>query len=122
VAVPATITANAVEVLGQGDSATRMCTPRWHYTFEGRSYDASSTAQDSVRLGPDSRRIGDLRPGDTLTVWIDPHLPQASYWREDRLLGNEPGQWLLGGALVVAGLVVAIAAFVRPRRAKGASA
>ena len=122
VAVTATITDNALETLGHGGDAMRMFTPHWRYVFEGRSYDGRSTAQDSVRVGPDARRVGDLRPGDTLLVWIDPQRPQSSHWREDRPLGNEPGQWLLGGALVVAGLVAAIAAFVRPRRATVASA
>ena len=121
VPVSATITSNAVERLGHGDDVMRMCTPRWHYVFEGRRYDDGGVAQDSVRLWPDTRRVGDLRPGDTLTVWIDPHRPGRSSWREDRPLGNEPGQWVLGGLLVAAGLATAIAAFVRSRRTPAAS-
>ena len=122
VPVSATITSNTVEVLGHGDDAMRMCTPRWHYVFEGHAYDGSSVAQDGVRLWPEPRRVGDLRPGDTLIVWIDPQRPDKSSWHEDRPLGDEPGQWLLGGALVVAGLVVAIASLVRRGRSRAASA
>ena len=114
VAVAATVTGNAIEQAGRGDGLVRLCALRLHYVVEGRGYDDVRHAQDGVRLWPDERRVGDLRPGDTLTAWIDPGHPESASLHEDRPLGNEPGQWLLGAALLVASLVVAL----RPARAK----
>lgn len=120
--VPATITDSAIDPLGRDDAAMSGHTLRWRYVFEGRAYEDHQLAQDRLRLGPtDQRRVGDLRPGDSLTVWIDPRHPGSAALREDRLLGNEPGQWLLGGALLLAGVAVAVVAVARPRRAKAAA-
>ncbi len=113
VPVTATVTDNAIEQVGQGSDVARICALRLRYVVEGRTYDDVHRAQDSIRLGPDQRRIGDLRPGDTLTVWVSSTHPESASLHEDRPLGNEPGQWLFGAALLIAGLVVAL----RPRRA-----
>ena len=113
----ATIVDNAIEQLGSGETALRMCTLRWHYVFQGRPYDASALAGCNVRLwNPERRAVGDLRAGETMDVWIDPQRPAAAAMREDGYLGNDPGQVLLGAALVIAGVVSAVVAGVRRRR------
>ena len=112
----ATIVDNAVEQLGSGETAMHMCTLHWHYVFEGRPYDARYLAECKVRLWNPERAVGDLRAGDTMTVWIDAHRPDAAAPREDGPLGNDPGQVLLGVALVVAGIVTAAVSAMRRRR------
>ena len=114
VPVTATVTDNAIEQIGHGDAVLRTNALGLRYVVEGRAYDDLHRTQERVRLWPDERRVGDLRPGDTLTVWISPGHPESASLHEDRPLGNEPGQWLLGAALLVASLVVAL----RPARAK----
>ena len=116
----ATVVDNAVEELGNGQPTLGMCTPRWHYVFEGRPYDASIHAGCGVQLrDPQRRTVGDLRAGDTTDIWIDPKRPAAASLHRDGYLGNDPGQTLLGLALVFVGIAMAGDAATRRRRRGG---
>ena len=117
VSVQARITDRTEDRLGS-DDATAVSHFRLRYAFEGRSCDASYATSNRIPLPTGERRFGDLRPGDALEIWIDPERPNAfPSPRRDHRLGNEPGQILLGAALLIANALVALAAFIRPRGA-----
>ena len=114
VPVQARITDRTEDRLGSSD-ATAVSHFRLHYAFEGRSYDGSYAASNRIPLPSGDRRFGDLRSGDTLEIWIDPARPDLfPSPRRDQRLGNEPGKILLGLALLIASVIVAIAGRVRP--------
>ncbi len=117
VSVQARVTDRSEDRLGS-DDATAVSHLRLRYAFEGRAYDASYAASNRIPLPSGDRCFGDLRPGDALKIWIDPERPDAfPSPRPDHRLGNEPGKILLGAALLIAGALVALAAFIRPRGA-----
>ena len=116
VPVRATITERVADEARSGSHAVPMSILHYHYAFGGRDYDGSYGAPDHRLLPSNGRRVGDLRVGDVLDIWLDPDRPQFEGPFADPPLGREPVQVVLGLALAMAGLAAIVVVSARARR------
>ena len=108
------VDARVVEVVPQryAGKDTGVSLLRYHFLFDGRPYDATWRGSSDIVLPSDVGRVSGLRPGDWVQAWVDPDRPELARLHQERRLGNDGAQILLGLALMVAAVALAF----RPRR------
>lgn len=116
VPVQARVTERTADEQRRGDDTVRLTRLSYRYVFEGRSYDGSYMAPDGHALPSSNRRMGEVRTGDVIEIFLDPERPAFESPRRDQRLGHDRLQVILGAALAIAGIATAIAAVFRPRR------
>jgi hypothetical protein len=107
VAVPAVVDRSGLEYHSDGDGTTYSISVEYHYDYAGRTY--RNDKYDFLRMSSSGRAskeqvLEGLRPGMTVTCYVDPQNPSRSViqrWSNAIWFGLLPLAFLFGGLLFI---------------------